>query len=163
MRRKKNDYRETRGNLEGRGKTSVEAKIDLNSQIDWAVSYHPTYIETLLGHLIVISPNAHGYQVTVASIEKSKVYRNLVHCAHAPLNQLVRRARVDVCQRAWTETKIDELYIESTELDDEGKEQLRSWIRFQRLYAEHIEHGATPAEAHRLSCEGRTPVRTIDV
>lgn len=156
MARTRKTHTVARGCLQGEGPTKREALIDLNKQVDWACQYNPLHVETYLGWVIVVAPNSYGYSaMSFDPTEGDKVHSFRAFVGRGPIEREIRHQRLHVAQMVWSGALLaahDEEFIETAKLDEEGTRELRSWIKFQRLYAAHKAAGATPAECHERAC-----------
>jgi hypothetical protein len=154
-----------RGVLAASGKTKREALIDLNKQVDWAVEWHPTLVVSLFGHVIIVSPSADGYHSQVVAPDKiaEQGRLNTATCFVGrvdPYEELMRQ-KCNVAQLVWRLGNDDEEFIVLALLDAKHSVELRSWIKWQRLYKAHRAAGAADGEAHEKACRGESVKKEV--
>ena len=147
--------RVSRGLLYAEGATKAEAKAKLESMIDWALNTPQPVIEQLNGRLIVIVAEPCGYSVNVfdpAELQHGQRRDSWWTSGQGEYTDALASARLHAAQMAWSHSVSDDaVFVEASGLAERAGE-LRSWITFQRSYAEAKANGATDADAHAIAC-----------
>jgi hypothetical protein len=147
-----------RGALESRADSKKEARAYLEKMVDYACAWHSSHLETRFGYLIAIMHTPLGYESMVIDparlAEHGRTHSASCFSGDTSLDQEIQRGRMNAAQLAWHRGENDEKFLAATGLDEIGQMELLRWIRFQRLYADHIAAGATPAEAHNRAGRG---------
>jgi len=153
--RQKKKVTVTRGCLTGEGATKTLAKADLEQQINKAVAFNNPHIECWLGHVIVVTPTARGWETFTIHPDQINSDAQASCCTFVgweeDRNKIIDRARLNVAMSAWDQSVVDDEYVEMARLTAEGKSELASWIKFQRRYQAAKIAGKTDAEAFDIA------------
>lgn len=109
---------------------------------------------TLIGrwrdHVYVVFPTLHGWSYWIDTFTHADY---TIACGLSDREGAQDSAMHHLAQNLWTlDVESDDAFIEG--LSTKVREQLRSWILFQRSYARLKAEGKTDAEAHRLASRG---------
>jgi hypothetical protein len=143
----------TRGCLTAEGSTAKEAKVNLETMIDWALQYRPLVLESRFGYVFAITANATGFEYSM--FEPAHGLQRGPTCCwgrDGSLDDVLQACRMHAAQNAWTFGVDDAAHIEASGLNESKKRELAHWIAFQRAYREAKANGFTAGEAHEWAC-----------
>ena len=155
MARQKRHFTASHKSLSAEGVTKAEASAKLEAQIDWALESRPMHVEKRWGWLIIISATALGYEsslLDVSALEHGKQRSATELHGQVDFNGVLQSKRLHAAQNAWTLDRDTWVFVEQSGLDPHHANELRSWIAWQRRYAEARKNGATDGEAHHQAC-----------
>ena len=155
MARQKRSFTASHKSLYAEASTKAEASAKLEAAIDWALEDRPLHIECRFGWVIIIAASANGYASKLldpADLEHDIKYH--AGCFHGQIDfaPLLQSCRSHAAQNAWTPATETEAHIEASGLDKANTAELRSWIAWQKRYADARASGANDGEAHHLAC-----------
>ena len=152
--RKKRNYFASHASLTGQGASKQEANADLERQIDWALEHRSPYVEVRFGQLIVIAADASGWHSALVRQDDLATHGFKpcwTMCGQGEFEPILRSARLNAAQSAWSRDAMDAEIVEQAGLDKSGQGELQSWIGFQRKYAEAKSIGKTDGEAFDIA------------
>jgi hypothetical protein len=159
--RKRKTYFAQRGDITTNNfPTRKEAKAALEPMIDYACRFRSSHIECRFGSLIIIVPNATGFDSYLIPNPGDLAHGQRVtshsQCFAPDIESVVQSARLNAAMCAWQigSTSDSKLGADAG-LTDEKIGELNRWIRFQREYAAAISAGKTKTEAFDIAT-GRT-------
>lgn len=146
-------YRASIGPIEREGKTPAEAieacecaALAALARVDRGVC-----VKTWRGHTFVVVPTGYGWSYWLDTF--SQGYSVQVSSGSDDSREHAEDAAVHhLAQQVW-ELSVEDDAAFTGDLPKSVREQIRSWIKFQRAHAKFTAEGKNDVEAHRLACE----------
>jgi hypothetical protein len=139
-----------RGCLTGSGPTMKDAKASLERQIDVALADETVYapqVVTVHREQALVFRYPWGYAYTMLAVKNGLVERSTGSNSYnfdVPLREVLDGVRFHLAQNAWSpDVQDDAHFVAEALLSLKRNDELLSWVRWQRKYAEAKGWGAT--------------------